>query len=251
MNDEQELWQVDGDLDALAEAEPTSPSAFVPASEATHADEATPPAIVQSTAPAGDAIPAAPAQPTQQPIAPRLRPSAESPPPPTTAEIVEALLFVGVTPLTAERACEVIRGLDPEQFRRIIDQLNRVFRRQIRPYTIQATEKGWVLVLRNPYRRLRERLVGSPRAVRLSGPAMDVLAIVAYRQPINKRDIDTLRGQESGAVLRSLVRLGVVSVGQRGDGSSELCYRTTQRFLEVFGLRRLSDLPQSDDFSRL
>jgi segregation and condensation protein B len=161
------------------------------------------------------------------------------------------LLFVGVTPLTAERACEVIRGLDPEQFRRIIDQLNRVFRRQNRPYTIQATEKGWVLVLRNPYRRLRERLVGSPRAVRLSGPAMDVLAIVAYRQPINKRDIDTLRGQESGAVLRSLVRLGVVSVGQRGDGSSELCYRTTQRFLEVFGLRKLSDLPQSDDFSRL
>jgi segregation and condensation protein B len=250
MNDEQELWQVDGDLDALAEAEPTASD--VPGLVTA---EAIPTAFATSDAPtafAGDAIPATLSQPTPPTPPPqRPRPSAESPPPPTTAEIVEALLFVGVTPLTAERACEVIRGLDPEQFRRIIDQLNRVFRRQNRPYTIQATEKGWVLVLRNPYRRLRERLVGSPRAVRLSGPAMDVLAIVAYRQPINKRDIDTLRGQESGAVLRSLVRLGVVSVGQRGDGSSELCYRTTQRFLEVFGLRKLSDLPQSDDFSRL
>src|SRR5207247_11447809 len=126
--------------------------------------------------------------------------------PPAPARIVEAMLFIGGPPLTSLRACEAVRGLTDELFAQIIEALNRDYRTQGRPYHIEPSDQGYQLVLRAKYRHVVEKLFGSAREARLSPAAIDVLALVAYRQPATKQEIESLRGAESGGVLRQLVR---------------------------------------------
>src|SRR6266542_3887324 len=164
-------------------------------------------------------------------------PPVEPQTPPTPTRIVEALLFTGGSPLTAAQACEIIRGLTPEQFLQAIDALNQDYRRQGRPYAIGPQGQGYVLTLRPRYRKVVEKLYGSTREARLSAAAIDVLALVAYRQPATKQEVDSLRGAESGALLRQLVRRGLIAVVHRADAAQrEVAYGTTARFLELFGL---------------
>ena len=172
--------------------------------------------------------------------------------PPPLPRLVEALLFVGGAPLTAARACETIRGLSEAQFAEAVAALNAEYRRQGRPYTIQAQGPGYVLTLRPRFRPVAEKLYGGPRAARLSPAAIDVLALVAYRQPATKQEIDTLRGSDCGGLLRQLVRRGLVAVVHRADADRrEVSYGTTTRFLELFKLGSLDDLPQTQDLQKL
>jgi segregation and condensation protein B len=165
---------------------------------------------------------------------------------------LEALFFVGGPPLTEQRAREAIRGLTADQFLQAIDRLNRDYRLQGRPYSIRPQDTGYVLALRPRFRPVLEKLYGSARAARLSPAAVDVLALVAYRQPATKQEIDSLRGAECGGLLRQLVRRGLIAVVQRADaGQREVSYGTTGRFLELFGLQSLEDLPQTQDLQKL
>jgi segregation and condensation protein B len=177
-------------------------------------------------------------------------PAAAVPPPPV--RILEAMLFVGGPPLTAVRAGETVRGLTPAQFAQAIDALNQEYRRQGRPYLIQPQDQGYVLTLRPRFHRVADRLYGSVREARLSPAAIDVLALVAYRQPATKQEIDSLRGAESGALLRQLVRRNLITIAHRGEsGRHEVAYGTTARFLELFGLSSLDDLPRTQDLQIL
>jgi segregation and condensation protein B len=179
-------------------------------------------------------------------------PPAEPAAPPPLARIVEAMLFIGGAPLTAERACEAVRKLTPPQFLEVIDALNRDYRRQGRPYWVQSRAEGYVLALRSRYRAVTERLYGGGRQARLSPAAIDVLSVIAYRQPVTKQEVDTLRGGESGSLLRQLVRRGLVAVYQRAGGEGgEVTYGTTRRFLDLFNLRSLDDLPQTQDLQKI
>ncbi len=172
--------------------------------------------------------------------------------PPPLVRIVEALLFVGGPPLTAVRACEAIRGLTPAQFLQAVDTLNHDYRRQGRPYAIRTQDQGYVLALRPRFRPILEKLYGGAREARLSPPAIDVLALVAYRQPVTKQEVDSLRGADSGALLRQLVRRGLVQVVNRGDAAQrEVTYGTTPRFLKLFEISSLDDLPQTQDLQLL
>jgi segregation and condensation protein B len=183
---------------------------------------------------------------------PAAAPPAEAAAPPPLHRIVEALLFVGGAPLTPERACETIRGLTPDQFRQAVETLNRAYRQQGRPYRVQVQERGYALTLQARYRPVLEKLYGGTRTARLSPQAIDVLSLVAYRQPATKQEIDSLRGADSGNLLRQLVRRGLVAVVTRGDATQrEVAYGTTPRFLELFRLRSLDDLPQTQDLQRL
>jgi segregation and condensation protein B len=172
--------------------------------------------------------------------------------PPPLVRIVEALLFIGGAPLTAARACETIRGLGESQFVEAIAALNVEYREQGRPYLIQAQAEGYVMALRPRFKPVLEKLHGGQRAARLSPAVIDVLALVAYRQPATKQEIDTLRGADCGALLRQLVRRGLVTVVHRADADRrEVTYGTTTRFLELFKLRGLDDLPQTQELQRL
>jgi segregation and condensation protein B len=173
-----------------------------------------------------------------------------APPPPE--RIIEALLFIGGAPLSSASACEVVRGLTPEQFSQAIEALSLLYRRQGRPYQIQAQGAGFVLTLRPRYRGVTEKLYGTAREARLSPAAIDVLALVAYRQPATRQEIDSLRGADSGALLRQLVRRGLVTIVHRAEAAQrEVCYGTTGRFLHLFSLRSLDDLPRTQDLQQL
>jgi segregation and condensation protein B len=172
--------------------------------------------------------------------------------PPAPMRIIEAILFVGGPPLTAVRAAETIRGFTPAQFLQAMDGLNEEYRRQGRPYQIQAENQGYVLTLRPRFRPVVEKLYGSVREARLSAPAIDVLALVAYRQPVTKQEIDGLRGAESGALLRQLIRRNLITIVHRAEsGQREVAYGTTNRFLELFQLSSLEDLPRTQDLQIL
>ncbi|HEV3261625.1 MAG TPA: SMC-Scp complex subunit ScpB [Gemmataceae bacterium] len=172
--------------------------------------------------------------------------------PPAPLRIIEALLFVGGPPLTPARACEAIRGLTQVQFQEALDTLNRAYRLQGRPYGIRSQDQGYVLALRPRYRPVLEKIYGAVREARLSAAAVDVLALVAYRQPATKQEIDSVRGVESGAILRQLVRRGLIAVVQRAEtGQREVSYGTSPRFLELFNLQSLDDLPRAQDLQKL
>jgi segregation and condensation protein B len=206
------------------------------------------PEAVALAEPGADATPVAdaPGSPRTPPLA---EPVNEPIVPPTPIQIVEALLFVGGPPLTAEVAADAVRGLSADQFRECIDTLNQVYRSQNRPYAVAHGPTGYVLRVARKYAAVRERLYGGPREARLNQPALDVLALVAYRQPVARAEIDGARGAESGGVLRQLARLGLVAT-EPGEGG-EVLYRTTARFLEVFRLRDLDDLPELGEPKRV
>jgi segregation and condensation protein B len=172
--------------------------------------------------------------------------------PPPLKRIVEALLFVGGAPLNALGAAEVIRGLTAEQFTETIASLNQDYRRQGRPYLIRLHDQGYILELRPRYKPVWDRLYGTMREARLSTAAIDVLALVAYRQPATKQEIDSIRGTESGHLLRQLVRRRLIAIVHRAESHQrEVSYGTTERFLELFGLKSLDDLPQTQDLQKL
>ncbi|MBN9122055.1 MAG: SMC-Scp complex subunit ScpB [Planctomycetes bacterium] len=203
--------------------------------------EANEPPVDERAAPL--AAPAPPA-PTSPPHAPEVPPSPE--------QLIEAMLFVGGHPLAAANACSAIRGLTPERFQTAIDALNRRYREQWRPYAVEPRGDGFALVVRPAYRNLRERLFGGPRETRLSQPALDVLSVVAYRQPVGKAEVDAVRGTDSGATLRQRVRLGLIAVQHRADATGrEVRYGTTPRFLDVFDLASLDELPRLGDPSQV
>ena len=167
----------------------------------------------------------------------------ESPPAPD--QIIEAMLFLGGHPLTSDVACRSIRGLTADRFQEAIDGLNRRYRKQGRPYSIQPRDNGFVLAIAPTLRHLREKLYGGPREARLNQAAIDVLSVVAYRQPVGKTEIDGIRGMDSGGTLRQLVRFGLIAVQHRADAENrEVRYGTTRRFLENLGLGSLDELPR-------
>lgn len=172
--------------------------------------------------------------------------------PPPLIRIIEGMLFLGGEPLSPARACGIIRSLTEAQFAEAVATLEHDYRIQGRPYGVQKQEGGYILALRPRFRGVLEKLYGGPRAARLSPAILDVLALVAYRQPATKQELDTLRGSECGSLLRQLVRRGLVAVVPHTEaGSKEVAYGTTPRFLELFKLRSLDDLPQTQDLNRL
>lgn len=172
--------------------------------------------------------------------------------PPTPEQLVEAMLFVGGHPLTPDVACTAIRGLTRERFLVAVDALGRLYRRQRRPYSIQTRENGFVLTVLPSFQNLRERLFGGQREARLGQSALDVLSVVAYRQPVEKAEVDAIRGIDSGVVLRQLVRLGLVAVQHRAEAESRVVrYGTTPRFLQLFNLPSLDELPRLGDTAQV
>jgi segregation and condensation protein B len=172
-------------------------------------------------------------------------------PPPAPDRILEAMLFAGREPVTFERARSVLSGLSEEQFLAMVDSLNAGYRLQGRPYALLPRDKGYVMTIKPAYLPLAERLRGPVRETRLSTAAIDVLSLVAYRQPVAKTEIDAIRGVDSGALLRQLLKHGLLAGQRRPEGGRDLVYSTTARFLMLFQLESLDDLPQTQDLERL
>ncbi|MHC4177917.1 MAG: SMC-Scp complex subunit ScpB [Planctomycetota bacterium] len=164
--------------------------------------------------------------------------------------ILEAMLFVGNRdgqPISARRAAELMRGVEPAEIAELVDDLNRRYAANGCPYHVVSDGSGYRLVLCEAFHPLRNRFYGRIREARLSQAAIDVLAIVAYQQPLSSEQIGRLRGKASGHMLAQLVRRGLLRI-ERKEGKRRIAqYCTTDRFLRLFGLEGLDDLPQSED----
>jgi segregation and condensation protein B len=167
-------------------------------------------------------------------------------------QVIEALLFVGGKPLTFKAIGAVLRGEFEASFiETAIEQLRDRYAAQNRPYEIRLTDGGYCLTLRADFEPERNRVYGfGPRQVRLSQETLEVLSLVAYRQPISRRTIEEIGKRGAGSHLRQLLQRELV-VLDRGDGiaDAEVTYRTSPRFLQLFGLRRLEELPQIEDLN--
>ena len=170
-----------------------------------------------------------------------------------TAAIVEAILFVGHEenrPVSAAELAEVIAPADEATIRAAIAELNAVYQQQESALEIVQQAGGYRLVLRPDYHSVRDRFYGRVRHVKLSRQAMEVLAVVAYRQPVTADDVGELRGSDSRRIMRQLVRRELLRVERPANEPRRLEYRTTERFLQLFRLRGLEDLPRDEDLER-
>jgi segregation and condensation protein B len=167
--------------------------------------------------------------------------------------LVEAMLFVGHPhnePMSAGQLASLMRGVRAEEVEEIIRDLCQTYREEGAPYTIVAEGAGFRMTLLEEFRPLRDKFYGRVREVRLSQAAIDLLALVAYNQPISRADLDALRDKDNGAILSQLVRRRLLRVERREETPQVKYYRTTDRFLKLFGLASVEDLPRTQDLDR-
>jgi segregation and condensation protein B len=168
----------------------------------------------------------------------------------TPLRLLEAMLFVGSPsnePLSAERSASVMRGVAAEEIHDLIRQLNDEYAANRCPYQIVSEGSGYRLTLTAEHQRLRDKFQGRQRQARLSQAAVEVLALVAYHEPLTAEQVNRLRNIPSGAVLTQLVRRQLLRLERNEAEPRVVRYRTTQRFLDLFGLESVADLPQSQD----
>jgi segregation and condensation protein B len=168
----------------------------------------------------------------------------------TPRSILEAILFVGHPsgePFTSERMAALMRGVRPAEIDDLVCELNVEFKTQGAPYTIESAGPGYRLSLRPEFAALAAAFHGRIREARLSQAAIDILAIVGYHQPVAAPEIERLRGKPNGALLSQLIRRDLLALERPTTKSEAPKYRTTSRFLEIFGLDSLAELPRSHD----
>jgi segregation and condensation protein B len=169
----------------------------------------------------------------------------------TPESILEAILFVGHPhnePLTSRMMASYLRGVSPTEVDQLVERLNEAYRADEAPYEIVSQGAGYRLTLRADLENIRDKFYERIREIRLSQVAIDLLAIVAYNQPISRQEIDEMRGRPSGAVLNQLVRRQLLVVTREPEKPRKIFYTTGDRFLDLFGLNSLDDLPRHEDF---
>lgn len=165
--------------------------------------------------------------------------------------ILEAMLFVGHPenqPLTNRVLASFMRGVSPGEIDDLVIDLNDRYRDQGAAYQIVSEGSGYRMALRSDFESVRNRFYGKVREVRLSQTAIDILAIVAYNQPVDRKEIDKLRGKPSGGMLNQLVRRDLISVERTDERPKRIVYRTTDRFLAFLNIDSIDDLPFGEDF---
>lgn len=172
--------------------------------------------------------------------------------PSRTTEILEALLLSTDRPLSAARLASVLSGVGPKEMEEQIGQLNASYEATGRSFRVRAVAGGYRLFTEPEFDAYVEALAVTTREARLSQAALETLAVVAYRQPVSKSDVEFVRGCDCDGVLRTLLSRRLVAIKGRSDAPGRpLLYATTDRFLEYFGLSSILDLPDWSEIAAL
>lgn len=164
--------------------------------------------------------------------------------------ILEALLFVGLPggePLSSQVAAGLMRGVEPQEVDDLAAELARVYQEENRPYEVASRGGGWVLRLRPEYAGFGAVLEQRSRLVKLDAESLDALAVVAWHQPVPRDKIVEFGCDARPATLRTLVRRGLLAIEKSEDPDAPPAYVTTQKFLDVFKLESIADLPPPHD----
>lgn len=165
--------------------------------------------------------------------------------------IVEALVLGSPDPIPAQRIADIIPYLKPAGAKELVEELNVEYVKQGRAFEIAEVAGGYQLRTLAEFAPYLQQTLKT-RALRLSQAALETLAVIAYRQPVTRAEVEHIRGVDAGAVLRSLIERKLVRIaGHRDVPGKPMLYGTTKRFLEVFELSRLEDLPTLRDLKEL
>jgi len=166
--------------------------------------------------------------------------------------IVEALLFSSDTPVTLDRLASVLENFERSDIRKAIDDLAKEYDESDRAFTVTKLAGGWQLYARPSYSKWVRELSRGRASTRLSQAALETLAIVAYKQPIVRAEIEGVRGVDSSGVLATLLKRDLIAIAGRAPGMGRaLMYRTTKEFLRYFGLDSVTDLPRLEEFAEV
>ena len=161
--------------------------------------------------------------------------------------IVENVLLAAGQPINASELSKIfLDGTDKNQLQSILDELKEEY--NSRNLQIMEVADGYQLCTRHEYNDWIRKYLKLDRSSRLSQPSLDTLSIIAYKQPLTRQEVDDIRGVDSSGVLKTLLEKKVIGpAGRKKVPGRPIMYRTTQKFLEYFGLKDLSDLPTLED----
>lgn len=181
------------------------------------------------------------------------------------SQVIEALLFSAQKPLTIRELLAAVKSageadeLLPNEFAgakeaevaAALQKLKLEAIEQKRAFQLLEKAEGWQFATDPAYAQWVRQLFPAPKAARMSAPALETLAIIAYRQPITRADVEAVRGVAIDGVLQNLMERGLVKIAGRADVPGRpLLYETTQFFLDHFGLRNLAELPNAEELKR-
>ena len=166
-------------------------------------------------------------------------------------QILEALLFAAPEPLSQARVNLIFQN-DAPQLEDAIKKLNAYYEKNDRSYIIQSIAGGYQITTLPKYDKWIKRMFDKSGKLTLSTAAIETLAIVAYKQPINRFNIESIRGVDCSGVIKTLLTRNLIKIKGRDDSPGRpLLYSTTNDFLENFGLNRISDLPKIKEVAEL
>src|SRR6266567_3367099 len=181
------------------------------------------------------------------------------------ARVIEALLFSAQKPLSTNEIVDVLHNaggedeFSPDEFAKLrpaevaaaIEQLKVEYIQHQHGFQLVEKADGWQLASDPKYAQWVRGLFPAPKPARLSSPALETLAIIAYRQPITRADVEAVRGVTIDGVLQTLMERGLVKISGRAEiPGRPLLYETTQFFLDHFGLRNLEELPNVEELRK-
>lgn len=166
----------------------------------------------------------------------------------TARQRLEAVLFLAREPLNTRKLSQYANLADATEARTLIRHLNEHYDRIGRAFRVEQVAGGFQLMTRRLFSSWLRRLGHVPPELRLSAPALETLAVIAYRQPTPRADIEAIRGVNCGEVIRQLMERDLVRIGSRSEELGRpFLYNTTKRFLQLFGLVNLDDLPRAQE----
>jgi len=165
--------------------------------------------------------------------------------------IIEALLFASPHPLTQKHVNQIFEN-DPPRLNSVIDILRKKYNRENHAFAIQTIAGGYQLNSRPEYDIWIRRLLNKTGKLYLSTAALESLAIIAYKQPVNRFEIESIRGVDCSGVLKTLLNKNLICIKGRDEGPGRpLLYGTTDDFLEAFGLGKISEIPKLKEIVEL
>ena len=168
----------------------------------------------------------------------------------TVESVVEAVLFASDEPLSEARLGNIVET-SVKQVRQCIENLNGKYRRSNNAFRIEQIAGGYQMLTLSPYNYWLKKLLRARSDSKLSPAAVETLAIIAYKQPVMRADIEAVRGVATGEVIRTLCYKGLVKIVGRAEVLGRpMLYGTTKKFLEVFGLNTLKDLPKIEELKK-
>jgi len=164
---------------------------------------------------------------------------------------LEAVLFLAREPLSLRKLAQSANLADATEARKLVAELRRVYDERGSAFQLEQLAGGYQLRTRPKFAAWLRPLVPAEEQIRLTPPALETLAVVAYRQPVLRADVEAIRGVACGEILRQLMDRDLLRiVGRSEELGRPLWYGTTRRFLEAYGLSSLEELPLADALRR-